>query len=796
MLSRRQLLMSVPVVAGLEAQEPAPVPTRIRTVDIFHHSHLDVGYTDSPSVARDMHKRFFDAALDTCLRDKRFRWTAEALLVVHDWWRTSSGQRRSQLLELVQSGRVDIMALPFNQAPFLNADQWRRMLSWAPEELWRQWNPRAAMQSDVNGFPRAGAVRLADKGIRHLLMGINADSGGPPFKRPSAFWWKLPDGRRVFVWLGEHYGTAFQRFEGKMWRRLSGRGGETSLGPPRPGEVLATDEQSLRSAHRNFTAWLKQLGAEGYPFERLILSYTNQWRYDNDPPFPPLADFIEAWNDLGLQPQLRFTTATDAVFAMEREVGGRIPVHEGEWTDWWANGDASAPREVAASRAAKRYLTAAMSPVWGPVPPDTQPEIEAILEDLCLFDEHTWGADVSIKQPEGLNTLGQFTEKSLLAYRPMAKAEWLLGRRARTKLAAFPEGLYVVNSARQTFSGWVRFPANALRGDYRSVEHAASGAKAALLNDAEGSLMFWATGLPAVSIAQYRLSKNVFSEPGESCKPEVENDSNGWPVSARWAGAAQPLFSGEMGHFLSVGVVPPASRDDILRMHKTTDVEKREEMRRKVLAQAPASYGVAVAAETAHTLVYTQPVQHPRLRDATRRLELWKCEPRARLSMRFDRTSSLAPEVFYIAFALPVHEAMPVFSNGGLRFVPYRDQLEGSCRDYYAIDGWAHYATTSGNWLWVTRDAPLIAVGGPHTVARRTTAPTDTHRLLAMVFDNCWHTNFVANSHGKMEFVFDLVWRDRLQSKDLSEALVTEPLIVINPSARESPELLRNVFRP
>ena len=31
--------------------------------------------------------------------------------------------------------------------------------------------------------------------------------------------------------------------------------------------------------------------------------------------------------------------------------------------------------------------------------------------------------------------------------------------------------------------------------------------------------------------------------------------------------------------------------------------------------------------------------------------------------------------------------------------------------------------------------------------------------MLAMVFDNFWFTNFVADSHGVMEFQFDLAWR-------------------------------------
>ena len=61
------------------------------------------------------------------------------------------------------------------------------------------------------------------------------------------------------------------------------------------------------------------------------------------------------------------TTVTGAMRDLEQVAGSTAPEYAGEWTDWWANGTASAPREVAASRFAKRFLAAARSPVWGPV---------------------------------------------------------------------------------------------------------------------------------------------------------------------------------------------------------------------------------------------------------------------------------------------------------------------------------------------------------------------------------------------------------------------------------------------
>jgi len=47
-----------------------------------------------------------------------------------------------------------------------------------------------------------------------------------------------------------------------------------------------------------------------------------------------------------------------------------------------------------------------------------------------------------------------------------------------------------------------------------------------------------------------------------------------------------------------------------------------------------------------------------------------------------------------------------------------------------------------------------------------------------MIFDNCWRTNFVADSHGTMEFQFEVVWSERLdQPSELAEALTIDPIV-------------------
>ena len=66
-----------------------------------------------------------------------------------------------------------------------------------------------------------------------------------------------------------------------------------------------------------------------------------------------------------------------------------------------------------------------------------------------------------------------------------------------------------------------------------------------------------------------------------------------------------------------------------------------------------------------------------------------------------------------------------------------------------------------------------------------------------MLFDNFWHTNFVANSSGAMEFQFDLVWRKQIHDPEATaETLVSTPVVVINPANPVSPELMHSLFTP
>ncbi|MFV2070780.1 MAG: hypothetical protein ACC645_27750, partial [Pirellulales bacterium] len=492
---------------------------------------------------------------------------------------------------------------------------------------------------------------------------------------------------------------------------------------------------------------------------------------------------------------------------------------------------ASGPREVAASRLAKRLAAAAESPVWGALDEKGRAVLDEIYKDLCLFDEHTWGSSNSVALPYSLQTQGEYNEKARFAYRPMALAKLLLSDRVRTRLASESEGLYVANTSRLPWSGWIAMPASCLREEYRSVEDPRSGARrpikflaglrpftrpehegeltrenttATFPDNAPGqTARFWVEAIEGVSIRKLRLSTETAEPTDAAEQPGVALtlDENGWPTEATWPQMKKPLFLSGFGDFLSVGIRGFAPRWVARDIFTTPDDARREQLRSEQLEPIPATAeGNATVERNAHTTVFTQALRHPRLRWATRRLELHRKEPRARFTLRIHRIASESPEILFAVFPLPCEGTLPKTSTGGLPWTPFEDQLPGTCRDYFGIDGWVHYDTPEGDWLWASRDAPLVAFGAPQILARRTDPPQETHRVLAMLFNNRWYTNFVADSHGVMEFQFDVAWQSDLggprEAEALAETLQSEPQVLINPAVEESPLYLDHLYRP
>ncbi len=93
---------------------------------------------------------------------------------------------------------------------------------------------------------------------------------------------------------------------------------------------------------------------------------------------------------------------------------------------------------------------------------------------------------------------------------------------------------------------------------------------------------------------------------------------------------------------------------------------------------------------------------------------------------------------------------------------PEIDQLPGSCKNWLTVGRWVDISNSQYGITWVTRDAPLIQVGGlTATLLNSQTNPQvwrkkiePTQKFYAWVMNNHWGTNYRAYQEGPVTFRF------------------------------------------
>lgn len=797
-LAMSYAIMAFPLSINAQSSE-----CPIEYIDLIHICHTDYGFTDNPEITQELHRKFLDIGIDAVLETvdnkklPKFFWTAEALETVDTWWRLNTPQRRKELIRAIKSGQLEITAMPFNVHPFHNEAQVDKLTNWTSDELWNMFKPEVAMQNDVNGFPRSSAMKLMDKGIKYFWSGLNLHWGGIFHKPPYAFWWKMPDGRKALVWLGMSYWEGFDFFEPRQFRYAQRIASNTQFRTPRTGDMYKSDEASVREAHKVCIERINKMIQEGYPYDFISMTTTNQYRCDNDGPFPALAEFIAKWNELGLKPRINFTTAAESMKKIEKRIGSKIDVLSGEWSDWWSFGVASFPRELSASRQANLFLEAAKSPAWGAPPPNFYKQEDMITRDLCRFYEHTFASWESNSKPYSLYNQGHINTNITYAYRPYEKAQWLLAQRVRNRLTNEDEGLYVVNTGAMEYTGWVNIdPAAFVRQPYKSVIDPQTGKKHQLfLYDKMAKL--WVNNLKPHEIYRWVFSTEEGEYNNPLSSPEIEINRTGWPTRIKWENHYEPFVSEGFGDLFTFNTLVGRS---IVRAWYEPDPAVRKQKIAESSMENHSDFKYAVKTETPYSVIYTQEFIHKSVTKAKREIEIWKGIPKMSFKIVFDRLSNDDIEIMYVNFPFPKECEHPITSNGGVAFEPYKDQLPGTCTDYLAVDGYVKYPTKGGAWLWSSRDAALITFGGNQFGTKSTTAPTNINQLCAMVYNNQWEVNFLNNCVGTMEFKFDVMWTDNTNKspKEIcadTHTYLLEPVTFVNPATREDKHTFKNQHR-
>lgn len=753
-------------------------------IDIVNWTHTDYGFTDHPLIVMELQKRYIDIAIDlaektkTNKEDERFTWTVEALDPLFKWWQETEPTRQEMLLHAIDRGQIDVSALPFNIHPMLNDVETDLFTHWIPDDLWAKLKPRLAVQNDVNGFPRAVARQLADKGVRYIWLGMN---GRHPFPIPTLSWWQLSDGKKVLLWNGASYWDGFDYFHSGKWRTNQREASNLLYRWPRNGEFFRSDSASVRKAHAICLEKLAGLESKGYALPLLPITFSNQWRCDNDGPYEGIVAFVKKWNEMGLQPALRLSTATKSMRRLEQCCTKETKTLTGEFGDWWAFGLAALPRETAVARQARYTLQASVSPLLGALNEKVKKRTESVNRDLCTFYEHTFAASTaSSGMYEPLNQ-GSINEVNRYAYKALEFAKWQLAQRVRSQLADQQEGIYIFNTQKGTFSGWISIEFTSLRDKKATgLIDMDNGTKIKFRR--EGQMAhFWVEGLEGMTRKRFTICNDSIVAKKTLKSPGVTLDKQGWPVAIVWPGMKTPLYEGNVGN-LSVYSMEQGgwwNGDAQVKLYPNS-VEK----------------GGTKTIHTGYSTVYSQELTNERLVSAKRIVEVYDDQPRVNLKVVYNRKlhADRVPEFIYVEFPFPKKESVITTSNGGSVFTPYQDNIPNTCKTFYVADSWVAYRMDDGLRVWASRTSPLISFGQSVEFYRKGDAvqPQDKQMLQSMVYNNGWSTNFPVEYGGEVICEYDLFWTpqmlDSMVIKKVTDSYLVRPVVTVVPKAIESPE--------
>ncbi len=792
--------------------------SQIKTIYLISHTHTDIGYTDHQTVLNRQQLEFIDRAIDLCEAtadyppEAQYKWTCEVAAFAERYLRERPAAQVDRFLKYHQEGRLTVAAMAYHWTPMLSPAAMVRSLY--PVMRLRQefdLNITSAMQCDVNGASWLWADLLPACGITGLTMSINPHRGRRPRPLFSPFWWAGPGGNRLLTFDGPHYAYG----------------------------ILQWGLGELERAERLLPPLIDRLEqSEDYPYDFLYAQATHPARPDNGFPYEALPDFVRAWNDTGNTLRMEFITLDDFIAMLHQRYAKQLPTRRGDWVDWWADGVASSAYETGLNRTTEALLPgldllAAQSKNLD------HNLIEEAYHQISLYDEHTWGAFISITQPDSPFTRAQWNSKAGCAYDGFSITHELLAKAGRqlaeTVTGQLAEG-NVWQRWRQHISpddtekmhrfllvnplGWTRQVACAvppytkgvapsafleayLAGNYRDRHpqttrlHPEQQAKM-LAHDPNANLLLQTT-LPPFGyqvIASNPADASPSAQLGEGTlenswyKIEIDPTTGGlrsWYDKELGRELAVQKGPWQLGQYVYEWVdhqpdgrmaifAPDFTQEDYGVGHRDTPFRRRGAAQVEVTATQIEAVGSSIE------LI----MQAPGARSVRVRYLLPHHEKSLHIDMVVDKEYVTQPEAIYVTFPFALENPTFHLDLNGVPLEPEIEQLPGSCRDWYGIQRWAEVSDKNTSIVMVPVDAPLVQVGGIQTGRWAEKLNAQQATLVSWPVQNHWDTNFQAGQNGELLFRYRLTslaqYDSAAASRFAAENLVP-PLIVRVPEA-------------
>ena len=779
----------------------------------IHHSHTDIGYTDTQEEIGFHHIQFIKQVLDILRSQennrqewKGFKWNCESAWCVEQFLNHASEKDIQDFVHYVKEGKIGLSASYLNLTELVSTNVLNRTIE-KVNEMFSKYSiqTHSAMTADINGYSWGFGDALYDHGIDNLLSCLHSHHGyHPTFEKQNPFYWTTPKGNKIFVWNGEHYLL----------------GNELGIAQTDAFEYTIHDGLDQKKldpydkAEKRIFAYLHSLEKEEYPYTFIPVTVSGMMT-DNSPPSTKVIEFIHRFNsDHRDQIEIQMVTL-DEFFKIARGLVGDIPTYSGDWTDWWADGIGSTPDVVAHYRdaSAKYDKIIALDPFCKIISQEIRDEI---CYNLIFYSEHTWGYSSSIEEPWHPNVNYLEFRKSLFAQKANELASSSLDKidesNGKTGLSLYKDYRFkVVNPFNYPVTDRLTINMEVLFGhehfniiDMDTKESVpyqlgsySRGYEFNILGDLkakeEKTYMLEEIGSPQLSSAGRSekggldgvmdLDKNCRALPGDT------SFVNPYGLENRYFRITYQEEKGITSIFDKIAQTELIKQKDasaFMPIYEVTPVRENQMFERRDMGRnRKAIHTNRFFGKMSYVKVledgdlYSKVELGYHLEGASQTaliLTAYKQTPRLDIDYRFHKASVWSPENLYLSlpFTDTSGESEVWIDKTSCILRPRIDQIPGTCTDFYLLQNGLVINTEKNTMALAFKDTPLLMMGDikahPIKLCGEPGVNNDDY-LYAWIMNNFWETNFKASLGGFYQFGFSLITAQEQEPEQLFKKL-------------------------
>jgi len=722
------------------------------------HTHLDVGYTDYQAKVAEAQSRILDEAMQMIHDHPDFRFSTDGYWCVRQFLAERTDEQKQLLFQAVKDKKIFV---PTVEASLLTGFPSLETLirSLYPAFEFNQkhgGDPNYADITDVPSYSWSYASVMAAAGLKYFAAG--SDNYRAPIllqgrlQEKSPFWWEGPDGSRILMWYSRHY---------HQMRSLFGL-------PP----TIAGGRDSL-------PIFLQIYSHPDYKSDATLLYGT---QVENTDLFPQQATLVDEWNKIYAYPHLKYSGFADAMGYIAGQFGDAVPVIRGDGGPYWEDGIASTARSAALERETEQRALAAekFSTLSSLVNPRLRPSAEAFKElwnDMVLYDEHTWGDNRSVSNPQSQETLGQLAIKEGFASEAKKRVDDLLWR----SLAALADDISDPQGTLLVFNplSWQRSTLLEMDLDkglelFDLTTRQAVPYEVLSTGPAYHHVRFLAQDVPSVGYKAYAMRPTQQTAPAPEATSEatVENRYYRVVLDAE-CGAVKSVFDKELNKEL-VNTSSPYRFNQYLYVTGADKVPNRA-LQYSLAVPVP-DFSVHKAGNGRLVSVTHQPFgMVARLESQgmnTPKIEseviLFDGQKKIEFINRVRKTEVYTKESAYLAFPFAMEHPQFRYETQNGFVDPSRDQLPGAGKEWFSVQHWVAADEGGVSVALVPVDASLVSLGD---IFRATWPKEFGERpgtIFSYVMNNYWDTNYAAGQGGEFTFRYVLTSGSQLPPAALS----------------------------